>query len=373
MRVKNRAFIITQSLIIIGMALLEMDNLTIEYETDQGVLTAVDDFNLDVKSGETVGIVGESGCGKTTATKPILGILDDNGRVVDGEIRYRDEVLTDMTEKELRERIRWQEISYIPQNAMAALDPVFTVGSQVIEVIREHTDSSKADARSRTADLFEAVELDSNRMNEYPHELSGGQRQRVTIALALALEPALIIADEPTTGLDVVVQDEILELIGTIQDDIGCSMIFITHDMSAIAEIADRVAVTYAGRVVEVGSAHDVFKESAHPYTIGLQNAFPKMERNPTEASLITIPGSPPDLHDPPSGCRFAERCPFATAECDRDPPRTEVKPDHVIECHFPGEADSFRRRGSNSETWRRDDTVEAHTARSATERHQQG
>lgn len=350
------------------MALLELVDLTVEYETERGTLRAVDDFNLTVAPGETVGIVGESGCGKTTATKPILGILDDNGRVAGGSIRYKDEILTDLTEQELKQRIRWQEISYIPQNAMAALDPVFTVGSQVIEVIREHTTVSKKEARSRTADLFEDVGLDPNRMNDYPHELSGGQRQRVTIALALALEPSLIIADEPTTGLDVVVQDEILDLIADIQADIGCSMIFITHDMSAIAEIADRVAVAYAGRVVELGSAHDVFKESAHPYTIGLQNAFPKMERNPTESSLITIPGSPPDLHDPPSGCRFADRCPFATTECEQDPARNTVRPDHFIECHYPEKADSFRAQGSNPAAWQRDDDGITDHSRSATD-----
>ena len=350
------------------MALLELVDLTVEYETERGTLRAVDDFNLTVKSGETVGVVGESGCGKTTATKPILGILDDNGRVAGGSIRYKDEILSDLTERDLRERIRWQEISYIPQNAMAALDPVFTVGSQVVEVIQEHTTVSKGEARSRTADLFEAVGLDPNRMNDYPHELSGGQRQRVTIALALALEPSLIIADEPTTGLDVVVQDEILELIDDIQADIGCSMIFITHDISTIAEIADRVAVAYAGRIVEVGSAHDVFKESAHPYTIGLQNAFPKMERNPTESSLITIPGSPPDLFDPPTGCRFAERCPFATAECEQDPELTDITPDHKIECHYPEKANSFRTKGAHADTWRQDEQSGTDRPRSATD-----
>lgn len=334
------------------MALLEITGLSVEYRTDEGRLQALDQFSLTVESGETVGIVGESGCGKTTAVKPILGLLDRNGAVTNGQIRLGGEDVIGMSEAALNESIRWTKASYIPQNAMAALDPVFTVGSQLVEVILEHSDRSKADARERTAQLFEDVGLDPSRMSDYPHELSGGQRQRVTIALALALEPSLIIADEPTTGLDVVVQDEILELIGDVQADIGCGLIFITHDMSTVAEISDRVAVLYAGRVVEVGTVTEVFKESAHPYTIGLRNAFPRMERRPAESSLITIPGAPPDLHEPPTGCRFADRCPFETEECTMDPPKVEVSDGHAIECHYPDKAAEFREEGGRAETW---------------------
>ena len=334
------------------VALLEIRDLSIEYRTEEGTLEALDGLDLTVESGETVGIVGESGCGKTTAVKPILGLLDSNGSVTGGEIRIDGEDVVGYTEAELNERVRWKKASYIPQNAMAALDPVFTVGSQLVEVILEHTDQSKAAARERTAELFEDVGLDASRMHDYPHELSGGQRQRVTIALALALEPSLIIADEPTTGLDVVVQDEILELIDEVQAEIGCGLIFITHDMSTVAEIADRVAVLYAGQVVEVGTVSKVFKASGHPYTIGLRNAFPRMERRPAESSLITIPGSPPDLTDPPDGCRFAGRCPFETEECSMAPPVVELDAGHEIRCHYPDQAAEFRERGREADTW---------------------
>jgi oligopeptide/dipeptide ABC transporter ATP-binding protein len=335
------------------MALLELDDVTVEYETEAGSLEAVDAVDLTVEAGTTLGIVGESGCGKTTVAKSILNILDENGAITGGEVRFDGRDLTELSETELRREIRWQRISYIPQNAMAALDPVYTVGNQVRQVIRQHTGRSKAEARERTDELFEHVGLDPGRTNDYPHQLSGGQRQRVTIALALALEPSLIIADEPTTGLDVVVQDEIMELLEQIQDEIDCAVIFVTHDMSVIAEISDDVAVMYAGRVVEFGSTSDVFKRSAHPYTIGLQNAFPRMRQDPEPGTLISIQGAPPNLVDPPSGCRFAERCPFSTEACQQDPEPTTIDGDHLVECHFPDRAEEFRERGSERDTWR--------------------
>ena len=335
------------------MALLDIHDLSIEYRLEEGTLEAVSDVSLAVEAGETVGIVGESGCGKTTMTKSILGMLDENGYVTGGTISYKDDTVSEYSEERLRKEIRWQEISYIPQNAMASLDPVHTVGAQMKEVIRAHTDQTKNEARERSAELFERVGLEAARLNDYPHELSGGQRQRVTIALSLALTPSLIIADEPTTGLDVVVQDEIMSLLDEIQQDIGCAILFVTHDMSVIAEVSDRVVVMYAGRTVEVGSITDVFVDSAHPYTIGLQNAFPKMEYSPAFDSLISIPGSPPDLSDPPVGCRFADRCPWATGECiEQSPPPVEIDDGHTIECHYPEEADRFRREGATSDTW---------------------
>jgi oligopeptide/dipeptide ABC transporter ATP-binding protein len=336
------------------MSLLDIKGLSIEYSTEKGQLKAVRGINISVESGETIGVVGESGCGKTTLIKSILGMLDDNGEVTGGEINYREDNIAAYTEGELRETIRWQEISYIPQNAMASLDPVHSVGAQMREVIRAHTDQTKSEARDRAEDLFERVGLEPARLKDYPHELSGGQRQRVTIALSLALTPSLIIADEPTTGLDVVVQDEIMSLLEEIQEDIDCAIIFVTHDMSVIAEVSDRVVVMYAGRTMEIGSINDVFVNSAHPYTIGLQNAFPKMDYAPAFDSLVDIPGTPPDLFDPPSGCMFVDRCPWATEECRQDePPMVEVADGHAIECHYPDESDQFRAEGDDSAIWK--------------------
>jgi oligopeptide/dipeptide ABC transporter ATP-binding protein len=243
-------------------------------------------------------------------------------------------------------------MSYVPQNAMNSLDPVYKIGRQLVQAVRRHTDLSKKEARERAADCLESVGLDSARMNDYPHELSGGQQQRVVIALALLLNPSLIVADEITTGLDVVVQDEILELISDIQKTSGNSMIFISHDISAVAEVADRVAVMYGGRIVELGTTREVFKESSHPYTIGLRNSFPSLKMLSEGTELVSIPGAPPNLVDPPEGCRFAERCPFATEECKHEPALESVSNGHLSKCHYRDQALEFRERGTRAETW---------------------
>lgn len=331
------------------MTLLELEDISVDYATENGLLRAVDDVNLRVKEGEILGIVGESGCGKTTITKAILGLLASNGRVSDGEIRFKDEDLLAYSQQEFNE-IRWAEISYIIQNAMNALDPIYTISRQFQEVIRNHISVSKREARDRATELLENVGIDGQRLNSYPHELSGGQRQRVVIALALALEPDLVVADEPTTGLDVVVQDEILDLLTDMQSTFGNSMIIITHDISVVSEIADRVAVMYGGTIVELGKTSDVFKRSGHPYTMGLFNAFPSIEEGDQEP--VIIPGSPPDLTKPPEGCRFADRCPFATDRCASDPPFAEVQPEQRARCHYVEEAEQFRTESQDPETW---------------------
>jgi oligopeptide/dipeptide ABC transporter ATP-binding protein len=331
------------------MSLIDVEGLSIEYRTDVGPLRAVDEIDFTIEPGETIGIVGESGCGKTTAAKSLLGMLDDNGEIVDGSIDYRNgNDLSTYSEAEFRE-MRWEEISYIAQNAMNALDPVYRVGSQIIEVIRHHEDVSKADARQRAKGLLNDVGLDETVYSDYPHELSGGQRQRVIIALSLALDPALIIADEPTTGLDVVVQDAILSLIKDIQEETGSSMVFITHDISAVAEIADRVAVMYGGRIVELGTVSEVFKESGHPYTMGLRNAFPSISEN---TELVSISGQPPDLTEEQTGCVFTDRCPFATEECQHEPMMTGMDDGHSAKCHYTERAPEFRERSADPETW---------------------
>lgn len=331
------------------MALLEVSDLSVEYETDNGPLRAVDGVDFSVDEGEIIGIVGESGCGKTTFGRSLLGLLPRNGRITSGSIEFDGSELTNFSEKELNE-VRWRDISIIVQNAMNALDPVIRIGDQFVEVIRTHSNISKSEARNRTRELLQSVDIDPARMRDYGHELSGGQRQRVIIALALALEPPLVIADEPTTGLDVIVQDAILELISNLQHDLGNSMIFITHDISVIAEVADRVAVMYGGQIAEIGTTSEVFKESGHPYTIGLKNAFPSLSGRDQE--LVNIPGSPPNLVDPPSGCRFEPRCPFSTEKCQRSPELAKIKEGHAARCHYTDDRKSFRTQGAKHETW---------------------
>ena len=335
------------------MTLLELDGLSIGYTQDDQRIRAVDEVDLAVEAGQTLGIVGESGCGKSTVIKSIIGILDKNGEVLSGEIRLNGTDISRLSQPELNERIRWKEISYIPQDAMAALDPVYRIGAQIVEVIRTHTDRSKAAARERTEELLGQVGLEAERRHDYPHELSGGQRQRAVIALALALEPSLILADEPTTGLDVVVQDEILDLLAEIQAAVGCAIVLVTHDMSVVAEVADTTAVMYGGRVMEFGETATVFGESLHPYTIGLKNAFPSLERDSDISHLISIPGTPPDLMTPPPGCRFSDRCPFATEECGVDePPTVTVDDGHRAKCHYTEQAGEFRERGASAALW---------------------
>lgn len=331
--------------------MLDINNITIEYSTEAGQLEAVDDVKLEVDDKQILGLVGESGCGKTTLTKSLIGMLDDNGNITGGDISYKNWNLAELNESEMRSEIRWEEISYIPQNAMASLDPVFKVGYQLREVMKHKTETSKQEQKEKINEILESVGLDSSVRNDYPHELSGGQRQRVCIALAILLSPSLIIADEPTTGLDVIVQDEILELLIDLQDELDCSMIFITHDMSVISEISDKVAVMYGGQVMELGPTEEVFIQSAHPYTIGLKNAFPSMKRGGEE--LVTIPGTPPNLLEPPEGCRFKSRCPFGTSECEEtEPPNMRVSDTQRSKCHYPEKADEFRQQGKESEVW---------------------
>lgn len=335
------------------MALLEIENLSVTYEEDDEFIQAVDGVDLSVEAGETLGIVGESGCGKSTIIKSLISILDSNGTITGGEIRFKGDDLVQFSQEDLNREIRWKEMSYVPQNAMASLDPVQRIGSQIVEVIREHTDASKQEAVDRVEELLNNVGLDSERRHDYPHELSGGQRQRAVIALALALEPSLILADEPTTGLDVVIQDEILQLLDEIQADLNCAIVLVTHDMSVVAEVADNIAVMYGGRVMEFGGTASVFNNSTHPYTIGLKNAFPTLERGSDKSRLVSIPGSPPDLRDPPTGCRFKKRCPFSTEECDTvEPPTVDVGDGQIAKCHYTDQAPEFRRRGESSELW---------------------
>lgn len=328
---------------------LEIHGLSIEYRVGDDWIRAVEDVSFDLGDEEVVGIVGESGSGKSTIAKSIQGILPDNGRVSDGEIRLGENDITDLSEKE-RNEYRWKDISYIAQSAMNALNPVYPVKRQFWEIYRIHTDLSKNESLERTRELLVDVGLDPSYANSYPHELSGGERQRVVVALALALDPDIIIADEPTTGLDVVVQDEILNLISEIQERTGVSMILITHDINVVAEVADRVVVLYGGKVMEKGSTREVFKESTHPYTIALYNSFPTIGKR--NDNLISIPGVPPDPRSLPTGCRFTERCPFATQECHEEPPLVRVSEGHSARCHYTEKASEFRERATDPAIW---------------------
>jgi len=332
--------------------LLEVEGLAIEYRTPDGRLRAVDDVDFRVARDETLGLVGESGCGKSTIARAILDVLDRNGEVAAGEIRFKGVDLTGLTAAELND-VRWNGISMISQSAMNALNPVHRISAQIVEAIQAHEDVTDAEARERVVELFELVGLNPNRIDDYPHQFSGGMKQRAYIAMALALDPDLLIADEPTTALDVIVQDQILKRLGELRRDLGISMLLITHDISVVAETCDRLGVMYAGKLMEYGDIESIFEAPYNPYTLGLQNSFPSVSET---RDLISIPGTPPDLSDPPEGCRFAARCPFATDGClDAHPPLEAVDDDHYSACYRHDIVDRMREDAGDRGTWQRD------------------
>ena len=348
------------------MTVLDVTDLEVYYETDTAPAQAVDGISFSIEEGENVGIVGESGCGKTTLAKAIIGILPDEGYINNGSIEFDGTDLTQVSEAE-RRRHKWEEISMIAQSAMNSLDPVYTIREQIVEAIETHRPGTgRTESEEIVSEMFDLVGLDPNRADDYPHQFSGGMRQRAMIAMALALEPSLVLADEPTTALDVIMQDQILKRIGEIQTEINSSMMVITHDVSVVAETCDRVIVMYAGQIAEEGPVEEIFGRPYHPYTIGLKRAFPNIRRS--DQDLLSIAGYPPELTDPPDGCRFAERCPMATERC-----RTEVPEAHHVGeelrtyCHYADEIDEdFRERADDPATWA--DTEAARSARSAAE-----
>ena len=332
------------------MAVLEIDRLEVAYRAGGREAKAVDGVSLAIAEGEYLGLVGESGCGKSTIAKAILGILPPGGRVAGGAIRYQGRDLVGLSQGELR-RIRWRDIALVPQSAMNGFDPVYTIESQLDEAITAHEQLPATARRRRIAELFAMVGLETRRLKDYPHQFSGGMRQRAMIAMAMVLDPKLVVADEPTTGLDVIVQDQILQRIREIHDRLGKAMLLITHDMAVVSENCDKIAVMYAGRIMEYGGAA-VFRTPFHPYTLGLCNAFPNLADRGHE--LISIPGAPPSLFDPPAGCRFRQRCPFATARCAEETPAlVEVAPGHIVACHYVDRVESFRTRAADPATWR--------------------
>lgn len=326
--------------------ILEIDNLHVHYRSSRGPVKAVDGATLSVPKGRILGLVGESGCGKTTLARAITGVLPTNARVAGGEVRFRGEPLT----KRSLGRLRWREIAFIPQSAMNSLDPVYRLGDQLKEVLVERGGLSQRQAKGRAAELFELVGIDAARLSDYPHQFSGGMRQRAAIALALALEPRFIIADEPVTALDVIVQRQILDTLGELQARLGLSVLLVTHDISVVAYVCDEVAVMYAGKVVEAGPAAEVLTRPLHPYTMGLYNAFPDLER--AGQRLTPIEGAPPSLLNPPSGCRFRPRCPFSIPQCEELPPLEELEPGHRVACWRADKAPELRAQAAEVSTW---------------------
>jgi peptide/nickel transport system ATP-binding protein len=319
-----------------GEPLLRVEDLHVEFPTEDGIVHAVDGITYEVHSGRTLGIVGESGSGKTVSSLTTLGLTRGQGAHIEGRIIFEGRDLVKRSERELRS-IRGNEIAMIFQDPLSSLHPFYKIGTQLIEAVRAHQDVSKAAARARAIELLTLVGIPdpSRRVDDYPHEFSGGMRQRAMIAMALANEPKLLIADEPTTALDVTVQAQILALMERLQRELGMAIVIITHDLGVVAEIADDIAVMYAGRIVETASAGLVFAGPEHPYTWGLLKSIPTLD-SPREEDLVPIPGSPPSLINPPSGCHFHTRCPYTQPDHAVIDPRLEPvpgEPDHYVAC----------------------------------------
>ncbi|MGA9400925.1 ABC transporter ATP-binding protein [Haladaptatus sp.] len=375
------------------MSLLEVNDLSVRYDAGDKQVHAVDGVSFSIEHGETYGLVGESGCGKTTLSKSLMHLLDSNGYIERGEIwfdgtlpewedgngnvrrevieddRYpvREDGMTDLARldnQQIRD-IRWRNIALIPQSAMNALNPVYKVGDQIVEAILRHEPDIPAEqAHERARDLIQRVGIDPERADDYAHQYSGGMKQRAVIAMAMACNPDMLIADEPTTALDVIIQDRILEELETLQDEFDVAILVVSHDVSVMAEICDQLAVMYGGKIMESGPMEEVITESANPYTLGLKNSFPTVEK--ADQDLVSIPGSPPTLLDPADGCRFASRCPFVVDECrSAHPPmydaeraesgkRSEASSPHVHRsaCYRVDELETIRTEARKEEKW---------------------
>ena len=312
--------------------LLEIRNLSVEYHTDDAVIYAVNNINLSVKTGETIGVVGETGAGKTTIAKSILRILPNpQAKLTSGEILYKGENMLELSERNMQ-KIRGNQIAMIFQDPMTALNPIETVGYQIAEAVRQHNKITRAEADRRACDMLEMVGIPTDRFSEFPHQFSGGMKQRVVIAMALACNPELLLADEPTTALDVTIQAQVLDMMRSLKKKLDTSVVLITHDLGVVADFCDSVAVAYAGEIVEHGSVEQIFRNPMHPYTLGLFGSLPRL--NSTARRLNPIKGLMPDPTNLPKGCRFCERCPEATEECALTPPEDyEVEPGHIIKC----------------------------------------
>lgn len=317
-----------------GEKLLEIKDLEVSFYTHVGEVKAIRGINFDVNPGETLGIVGESGSGKSVTMLSVMKLLQHPGKIKSGEILFKGENLVPLNNKKMR-KIRGKEISIIFQDPMTSLNPVFTVGEQMIESIIEHQNTSKKEATEIAINMLEMVGIPSpeERFYNYPHEMSGGMRQRVMIAMALSCEPDLLIADEPTTALDVTIQAQILSIMKDLNKELNTAIIFITHDLGVVADLCDRVIVMYGGLIMEIGEVRDIFYNPKHPYTQGLLSAVPNLNLD-RDKKLFTIPGNPPDLLTPPIGCPYAKRCQYAMKVCLKyEPPFFSEKEGHQVSC----------------------------------------
>lgn len=331
--------------------LLNIKNLKTYYRIRDGIVKAVDGVSLSIEEDEVFGLAGESGCGKSTLIRTIMRLVPQTASIEADELSYRGRDLLAYSDKEYREKVLWKEISLVPQSAMASLNPVYRVGDQIAEAIQTHITVDKRQTIERIETLFKGVGLQPQLAKNYPHEFSGGMRQRAMIAMSLALDPGLIIMDEPTTGLDVLVQERILRELKSIRERSKAAIFLITHDISVIAEMSDRIGIMYAGRIMEQADAEELFNEPFHPYTLGLKNAFPSIRA--LDRELISIPGSPPNLAEEIPGCVFAFRCPFKIPDCEKQrPPDLEIRPNHFVHCIRTDNVQEFRERAGDKRTW---------------------
>jgi dipeptide transport system ATP-binding protein len=318
--------------------ILEVQDLHVTFKTYGGTVQAVRGVDFHLHKGETLAIVGESGCGKSVTSNAIMRLIPNPpGKITKGKINFKGEDLTKVSEKKMRS-IRGVDISMIFQDPMTALNPTLTIGTQLVEGLRQHRNVTGSEARKKALEMMDLVGISNpeERMKQYPHQFSGGMRQRIVIAMALICEPELLIADEPTTALDVTIQAQILELFEKIQEVTGVSIILITHDLGVVAKIADRIAVMYAGKIIETGTKREIFYQPQHPYTKGLLNSVPRLD---TKGKLQPIDGTPPDLFSPPKGCPFTPRCPLAMEVCNKVyPDSTKLSDSHAVDCWLQDE-----------------------------------
>jgi peptide/nickel transport system ATP-binding protein len=317
--------------------LLEIEGLEVHFTTRSGIVEGARGVTFHVEEGETLGLVGESGSGKSVTAQAVMGLITSPGEIVAGDIRWKGQSLLAPGGRSTLLKVRGKEISMIFQDPMTSLNPVFSIGTQICEVLRHHLNMTKEQARTRAIELLDLVDIPApeRRLKQYPHEFSGGMRQRVMIAMALACEPELLIADEPTTALDVTIQAQILELIADLQERLNLSVIMITHDLGVIAQLCHRVAVMYAGKIVEVGDAEETFERPGHPYTQGLLNATPRPDV--VTERMVAIEGIPPNLISPPPGCAFVPRCLYAREGCAKQPQPTPFGARSHVSCWGPG------------------------------------